>query len=827
MLWTRLYRRKIGLSVRRKKIDLRGVAACLSLLLLLLVAVVPAYAQQRGAASPAAAAEVVRSALLTAQMVLSADTDSAVVALQDAQSAWQATLAERIASADDAAALQIDEALTAAEDALLTDDAPAFAAARASIWTALLRGSLAVVEQAIGAGDATVAQQWLPVREFRQVTRFTRPNADATLALQRLAAGEETADAALQAVHADLLDSYQSRLNEALATLADAESSGFATRRAELAALAEGYFTILLPEYVEQRGQAAADAASSDFAAARTNAVAGMSVAENIPQLLAQIEGFRAAPLSPADQARRAGQMMRFLSLVPVEYGRGIRNGEVTVDLEIREAITFRDGAAAAYTDLRNELTARDASLVAQADELFASLDRSLAKAARREPADEPSLITSETNALVEILTAVMPPEWSKTNSAADFDVIGTALDQMEQAVAAGEYALAESARLEAYAILESGPEARLVAFAPQYIAPIEELFWYGQGENIGLASLLGSEASRAQIAATREALDTLLLQAQDALGGESSPTAILLNAAIIVFREGLEAVVILAALMASMVGARRVYRKPMAWGVVLAFIASIVTWWAMQTVLSAFRGYGERLEAVVSLIAIAVLLLITNWFFHRVYWTDWMADLHQRKKAILGSVAAGQVVGFLTLGFTSVYREGFETVLFLQALVLEAGAWTVIEGTLLGLVGVFLVGFITFKLQSRLPYKDMLIVTGVLISLVLVVMVGNTVHIMQLVGWMPLHPIRWLTLPYWMGMWFGVYPTWEGIAMQVAALAFVLGSYFVAERIEKRKPAAPAPAKSAPVGADAAASPYADAAAARIQEAKARVAKM
>jgi len=803
-----------------KLMNRRIIGSIVACLLMVLVAVVPTNAQPTEAnISPAAAAELVRSELLTAQMALLTDPTRATTTLAEVARTWQEALAPAIRHADAGTAEVVDEAFALAQEALASGDAPAFAAARATVWTALLKGSLAVVERAIADGNAVVAQQWLPVREFRQVTRFTRPNADATLALRRFAAGEESAEDALQAVHADLLDGYQARLNEALATLADAEESGFGTRRAELASLARGYFSILLPEYGEQRGQAAADATLAEFTAAADAAISGVSVADRLPVLHAQLEGFRAAPLSPADQARRAGQMMRFLSLVPVEYGRGIRNGKMAVDLEIREAITFRDGAAAAYADLRNELVASDPALVQQADLLFTSLDGHLTKAARHEPAVEPATVKSETDELVAVLTNVMPPEWSKTNSAADFDVIGTALDQMEQAVAAGEYALAESARLEAYAILESGPEARLVAFAPQYIAPIEELFWYGQGENIGLASLIERGAERKQIAATRTALDALLVRAQDALGGESSPTAILLNASIIVFREGLEAVVILAALMASMVGARKVYRKPMAWGVVLAFIASILTWWAMQTVLSAFRGYGERLEAIVSLIAIAVLLLITNWFFHRVYWTDHLADLHQRKKAILGSVAAGQIVGFLTLGFTSVYREGFETVLFLQALVLEAGAWTVIQGTLLGLAGVFLVGFITFKLQSRLPYKNMLIVTGVLISLVLVVMVGNTVHIMQLVGWMPLHPIRWLTLPYWTGMWFGLYPTWEGFALQLAALAFVLGSYFIAERMEKSKPA------SAPPSTSATSQPQlSDAAVARIAAAKAHV---
>lgn len=795
-------------------------AACVALILLSMLAGAPLYAQET---SPSAAAETLRASLLTAQI---GTGENAQNALAQAEHAWNENLRADVAAVAPDAAARVDAGFEVARSGIETGKTPQVAAARAQVWTALLAGSLKVVEHAIAQDDGATAQRWLLVREFRQVTRFTRPNADATLAVDRFAAGAESAEDAIQAVHADLLDGYQSRLIEALDALADADSANFAVRRAELAGLAEGYFAILAAEYAAAKGPEAANDAQVQFAAVTERAIAGESIADGLPALNSLLDGWRAAPLSPEDQARRAGQLMRFLSLVSVEYGRGIRNGQVAVDLEVREAITFRDAAESAFLDLRNDLLARDPALTQQADVAFDQLEALLTNASRHAEVAEPSLVRGTTEALSQTFAELLPPEWSKSNAAADFDVIGTALDQMETAVAQGEYALAESARLEAYAILESGPEARLVAFAPQFVAPIEGLFWYGEGEHAGLASLLESSATRAEVAAARENLDEQLALAQEALGGESSPTAILLNAGIIVFREGLEAVVILAALMASMVGARKVYRKPMAWGVVLAFIASIVTWWAMQTVLSAFRGYGERLEAVVSIIAIAVLLLITNWFFHRVYWTDHLAELHQRKKAILGSVAAGQIVGFLTLGFTSVYREGFETVLFLQALILEAGAWTVIQGTLLGLAGVFLVGFITFRLQSRLPYKDMLIVTGVLISLVLVIMVGNTVHILQLVGWMPLHPIRWLTLPYWMGMWFGVYPTWEGIGLQAAALAFVLGSYFVAERMEKSKPAAE-PSVAAALPQIATPQPqYSEAAAARIAEAKARAAK-
>ena len=98
-----------------------------------------------------------------------------------------------------------------------------------------------------------------------------------------------------------------------------------------------------------------------------------------------------------------------------------------------------------------------------------------------------------------------------------------------------------------------------------------------------------------------------------------------------------------------------------------------MITWVLAQTLLTSLEQYGEKLEAVVGLIAIGVLLLIMNWFFHKVYWSEWIGRFHRRRRELMKDEQAGffsaQVLGLALLGLTSVYREGFETVLFLQSL--------------------------------------------------------------------------------------------------------------------------------------------------------------
>ncbi|MEZ4863076.1 MAG: FTR1 family protein [Caldilineaceae bacterium] len=754
----------------------------------LLLALLPPLSTAHAAApTPAQGAETLRTLLFQAQMALNSDGDAAAMAVQAAAAIPQASWFGPLAQQAPAAAARLDAGLSAAQAAVTAHDGNALAVARAQVWTALLDGAQQLVLHAVADGDPTTARSWLLVREFRQATRFSRPQADGTLALMAWERGQLSAADAANAIRADLWDTYQARLNEALRAVATADGRGFALRRAELAASAAGYFAILQPAYLEQRQATATDALQNHFVQLTAAGLSGAAVGDRLAAITTALAGFRAAPLLPAEQAQRAAQLLRFLNLVGVEYGRGVRNGVVTSDLEIREAVTFLSGAQAAFDDLRDFLAARDATQSATLVNLFTQLENQIEQASTHTAVADAEAVAATVAALERGLQATMPPAWLRRDNSADFDVIKTTLDNLEEAVASGDYALAESARIDAYAILESGPEARIQAFAPQFKPLIEDLFWYGQGETPGLAYLLTNQAPLTSVKATRVALDEQLTAAATAVAGNSSPLAIAVNAVIIVFREGLEAVLILASLMAGLKSVeQRRLRKPMWWGVIVAGIASGLTWLLAQGLLTSLARYGETLEAVVSIIAIGVLLLITNWFFHQSYWIDHMASLHTKKKGIVGG-AAGQWLGLAMLGFTSVYREGFETVLFLQALVLEGGILTVLTGVLLGLAATLLVGLVLFRLQVRLPYKKMLIVTGIFIGAVLLTMVGNTVHVLQLVGWLPLHPLRWLTLPYWLGMWFGLYATWEGIALQAAAGVFVIGSYYLAEHLQKR----------------------------------------
>src|SRR3954469_13988706 len=270
---------------------------------------------------------------------------------------------------------------------------------------------------------------------------------------------------------------------------------------------------------------------------------------------------------------------------------------------------------------------------------------------------------------------------------------------------------------------------------------------------------------------------------------GHQSHTTVVFNSAIIVFREGLEAILIFAAVTASMVGANARHRRPVTAGAAAAFGAAVVTWFLVQALLGAASGLGPRLEAITGFVAIVVLLIVLNWFVHKVYWSEGIGRHHRQRKRVLARVGLSATLGLVLLGFTSVYREGFEVVLFLQTLELQAGAATVLEGVALGLTGTAVVGVLTFWLHRRLPYKKMLVLTGCMLGLVLVVMIGGTAATFQDLRWLPSHPLPF-AVPEWLGAWFEIYPTYETVGIQILAALFVVGSYVLAKHLLVRRPA-------------------------------------
>jgi len=272
-----------------------------------------------------------------------------------------------------------------------------------------------------------------------------------------------------------------------------------------------------------------------------------------------------------------------------------------------------------------------------------------------------------------------------------------------------------------------------------------------------------------------------------------------ILDISVLVFREGLESILVLAAITASVSRNQGNRAQPIFLGASTGFVATLVTWFFVRGIIEDISVNISylALQALTGLVAVVVLLIVMNWFFHKVYWGGWIIAHNRRKKELLASADAGKSPGIIfwglvLLGLTSVYREGFEVVLFLQSYYLKLGGWTVLYGSLFGLGLTLIVAVITFVAHRRMPYRKMLIFTGIMLGFVLLVMVGEEVNEMQLANWLSTSTIKPLVpyMPDWTGVWFSLFPNWETIIGQILAAVLVIGSYLISGKVMAAHPA-------------------------------------
>ena len=446
---------------------------------------------------PWRAADQVRSGLFDAGQAILLEDGDPVDPAKRAQAAYGIGLSGELRRADPRADRAATRALADSVRAAEAGDGVALASARGAVRAAIYAGSYDAALDALRAGNPGAASDWLLLREFRTATRFSRPGADGTQAVKDLAAGEIDPDAAALIVQKDLLDAYQARTREIVEESGDAEESGFAARRAERAALAAGYWQILEGRYQEERGEeAAADARDAFAELSRAAARGGKPFVRARKAADEILSSFTAAPFTPAEEARRAQQLLRFIELVPIEYGRGVAGGRVTLDFEIQEAIGFRDGGESAFVDLLSELEGLDTERTEAVRASLATLETQLEDAAGGGAVADPGQIQEQADLATENLEAMYPEEWLESSNESDLDLVLLTLDRLQASVGQADYDVAEQARLEAYAFFEFGPELYLRSTDPALAAEVEGLIWFGFEEHPGLANLIAQRDS-------------------------------------------------------------------------------------------------------------------------------------------------------------------------------------------------------------------------------------------------------------------------------------------------------------------------------------------
>ena len=248
-------------------------------------------------------------------------------------------------------------------------------------------------------------------------------------------------------------------------------------------------------------------------------------------------------------------------------------------------------------------------------------------------------------------------------------------------------------------------------------------------------------------------------------------PAVPFIAAFVIYFREGVEAALLVGALLA---GVRRLGRSDAVRfihaGWLAALPAGVLTWWMTSRVIAISSDQRELVEAVVALLAAAVLFSVSFWMISKAESRHWMAYLKRRLQGLSGK----NVLLLAGLSFLAVYREAAETVLFTQALLFEAEAQRlqVWAGAAAGLAVVAALAFAMERAVERLPLGPFFAVSGLLLCGLAISFAGAGMYELVAAGYLPPRPVPFPEVP-----WMGIHPDLSALLVQLTIVAVIAGA--------------------------------------------------
>jgi len=337
--------------------------------------------------------------------------------------------------------------------------------------------------------------------------------------------------------------------------------------------------------------------------------------------------------------------------------------------------------------------------------------------------------------------------------------------------------ALAVSAYLDGFELAENA----LDAYDPQLRKDIE-------ASMMQFRQLTGQINQEAALAETLAQADAQLTQAQNMLSADTLSDSTLFTASfVILLREGLEALLVVLALVTVLVKTeRRDAVKFVHTGWVLAIAAGFGTWWVAQHFVNISGASREIMEGVAALLAAIVLFYVGFWMHSKTNASNWQAYIHDN---IHRHLSTGTLWGIAALAFIAVYREVFETVLFYQALLtqsLPSQFMSIGTGFIAGVVVLAMIAYLMIKYSLRLPIRKFFLFTTYLMLALSFVLIGKAVAALQEAALINISP-----LPIHLDIaWLGIHATWEGILSQLLIVLLSLFLLFGLNPFSQRKAA-------------------------------------
>lgn len=274
--------------------------------------------------------------------------------------------------------------------------------------------------------------------------------------------------------------------------------------------------------------------------------------------------------------------------------------------------------------------------------------------------------------------------------------------------------------------------------------------------------------------------IKTLHNEVRSALNVDSvSFWAIGLSSFMIIFREGLEALLVIAAMLAYLYKINEEQRSSaLYWGTGMALLASFALAVGSNYLFSLSGAGRELLEGITMLVATIVLFYVSYWLISKIEAEKWKQFIESK---IDRSVEAGSSFMLGTVGFIVVFREGFETVLFYQALGLSSGGSLmggtgIIGGFLVGVVLLTIVGYIIIRSGKKIPLRPFFIVTSAFLYFLAFKFAGDGIVELQEAGVLSMETVRFIPDYGWLQSFFGIYPMWKPVLLQSILIVLLFG---------------------------------------------------
>lgn len=345
---------------------------------------------------------------------------------------------------------------------------------------------------------------------------------------------------------------------------------------------------------------------------------------------------------------------------------------------------------------------------------------------------------------------------------------LSLAMDQLKASVSAyeaGDVKKAQDVALSAYLDGVEPYEQALAARNADLKNRIE-------GEMGRFRAMLADHASVEQVRTAAASIEQRFAEANKALApSQADATAAFFGSLTILLREGIEALLVVVAMIAFLRKAERpdVLRYVHA-GWIGALAAGGVTW-AVATYLVSISGANREVtEGLSSLFAAAVLLSVGIWMHQKSVAGQWQAYLRDRMSAALNRKSAIFMFG---LAFVAVYREVFETILFYAALWGQGSDGAILAGLATGVVCLIVITVLLLRFSASLPIGKFFAFSSWLVAVLAVVLTGKGIAALQEAGWIAPSALSSPRLEL-----LGIYPSGVGLAAQACVLIAVLAFF-------------------------------------------------